>query len=1161
VVPLTARAQVLPTETLEFAALADTYVDSDEADMNFGGSAALWIDGSPRRIALLRFAVAGVAGRRVLSARLRLAVTDKSDSGGRVHLVQDAGWREDTVTWDTRPALAAPVLASLGAVAAGTAVEFVLDGAIPGDGAYGLALESASADGAVYVGSESPTGQRPTLVLTVDAGPEPSLVIRQPAAGTTFYAGDVITLQGAASDLAEGDLSHAIVWSSHLDGFLGTGAVLRVRLRPGLHALTAAVFDRDHHSASAGMGLTVTAPPPGNAEPLVAIVAPLEGRVVTAGRILTFSGSADDLEDGDLGAALRWTSDLAGPLGTGTTLARALGEGTHRITATATDGGGLDGSAAITVHVVPAPGVTFTPVADAYVDAGESSANFGAADVLEADANTQRVGYLRFVVAGTGGQVVRAVLQLRVAGESGAESDSGGSLVVLSNPTWSEGAVTFRNRPPVNGPVPAGAARVGRGQAVEFDVSATVIRDGTYDFALVSASSDGVTYTSRESDTPPRLVLTLRGQAPTVTIGAPTAGQVVFAGVPVTLAASAIDLEDGNLGSRIGWRSSLDGPLGTGARLTVNTLRPGVHVLTASVTDSDGGTSADEVQLRVRSANTAPRVTILAPAADASSPAGTPLTLRATASDDFDGDLSARVEWSSSVSGPLGVGGTLAVTLREGVHLLSAAVADSDGIRVAVQTRLTITPTPPVVQITAPAAGATAVLGARVTLTATAIDATDGNLSAALRWTSDRDGALGVGGTISTTALSPGVHVLTASVTDRGGLVGSAQRLFLVQVRAGQFGFQDFSFGSGADQDDNRLTASKPESKLWYHDRAWWGTLYTPAGRGHRIHRLDVRTQQWIDTGVLVDERPGSRQDVLSEGDRLYVVSRGTSSGKRNRVLRYSYTPASGAYTLDAGFPVNIAGGGTEAMTIAKDSTGRLWVAYTLGKKVLVNRTVGDDTQWGSPFTVPVSQGTSVHADDIAGVEVLPGAIGVFWSNQRTDAFYFAVHDDTAAPTTGWRLEIPARGGKVADDHFNLKLAPDGRLFVAVKTSATSSSASLIGLLVRAPQGTWSPLHQVATVGVHSTRPTCLLDEVRRRIYVFYSPNESGIYYKSTDIDAIRFPSGIGTVFIDSNSTSDINNPTTTKQNVTPSTGIVVVASSPGGRSYWHNMLFPDLLP
>src|SRR5207244_2266459 len=54
-------------------------------------------------------------------------------------------------------------------------------------------------------------------------------------------------------------------------------------------------------------------------------------------------------------------------------------------------------------------------------------------------------------------------------------------------------------------------------------------------------------------------------------------------------------------------------------------------------------------------------------------------------------------------------------------------------------------------------------------------DTIDGDLGATIRWTSDRDGALGTGTSISTKTLSLGPHTLTAAATNSGNLTGSAQ--------------------------------------------------------------------------------------------------------------------------------------------------------------------------------------------------------------------------------------------------------------------------------------------------------------------------------------------------------------------------------------------------
>src|SRR5205823_14048435 len=90
---------------------------------------------------------------------------------------------------------------------------------------------------------------------------------------------------------------------------------------------------------------------------------------------------------------------------------------------------------------------------------------------------------------------------------------------------------------------------------------------------------------------------------------------------------------------------------------------------------------------------------------------------------------------------------------------------------------------PPVVTITAPAAGARSVQGTPVSLTASATDREDGSLAAAITWTSSRDGALGTGGSLTLSTLTAGVHTLTASVTDSGGRTASASRSITVSGR------------------------------------------------------------------------------------------------------------------------------------------------------------------------------------------------------------------------------------------------------------------------------------------------------------------------------------------------------------------------------------------
>jgi len=94
----------------------------------------------------------------------------------------------------------------------------------------------------------------------------------------------------------------------------------------------------------------------GNQPPLVTITAPPDASVFTEGDLIAFTGTAIDTEDGDISGALSWSSDLDGPLGTGSSVSTStLSAGTHSITASVTDSGGAPGSNVITVTVVGAP--------------------------------------------------------------------------------------------------------------------------------------------------------------------------------------------------------------------------------------------------------------------------------------------------------------------------------------------------------------------------------------------------------------------------------------------------------------------------------------------------------------------------------------------------------------------------------------------------------------------------------------------------------------------------------------------------------------------------------------------------------------------------------------------------------------------------------------
>jgi hypothetical protein len=157
-----------PTQTtLTIDASGDAYTLRDSPKSNFGSAATLLVDASPEARSYLKFNVAGIGTKSVVSAKLRLYAADPSAVGGILHRVTSTSWKENSIKWNGQPAYTATVVGSLGAVAAGSWYEIDVKSVIGADGVYSFALRSTSTDGAAYSSREGAAANRPQLVIVV----------------------------------------------------------------------------------------------------------------------------------------------------------------------------------------------------------------------------------------------------------------------------------------------------------------------------------------------------------------------------------------------------------------------------------------------------------------------------------------------------------------------------------------------------------------------------------------------------------------------------------------------------------------------------------------------------------------------------------------------------------------------------------------------------------------------------------------------------------------------------------------------------------------------------------------------------------------------------------------------------------------------------------
>lgn len=298
-------------------------------------------------------------------------------------------------------------------------------------------------------------------------------------------------------------------------------------------------------------------------------------------------------------------------------------------------------------------------------------------------------------------------------------------------------------------------------------------------------------------------------------------------------------------------------------------------------------------------------------------------------------------------------------------------------------------------------------------------------------------------------------------------------------------------------------TKDKPQSKTWTYGGKHWAVM--TKSDGAYLWRLDGNT--W--TSVLkLASTTYARADCKPVGNVTHIL---LERGVASHLVSVEFVPKTGSYKLWSArtgrVPIAL-DEGVETATLEMDGAGRMWIASDGRTTMNVRYSDFPYAVWSGPVTVA----DNVLDDDICSVIAMPaaGKIGVFWSNQNTRRFGFKTHIDGQEPSFWSTDEVPAGssainvGGGMADDHMNLKVAADGTLYAAVKTSYDKTNYPRLALLVRRPAGTWDHLYTISQTG---TRPIVWLNEAAGKLKIIYAAAENGgdILYRETAIGNIAF--------------------------------------------------------
>jgi len=159
--------------TVTLTSIADTYVDGNNSGTNYGGLSRMEVDGSPVKIAYIKFDISSLAGKNITSAKLRIRGNADTSAGSNgtqnVKVTSTTSWSESLMTYSNRPT-SSSAIATISGFAPSTWSSAIVTGAVQskiGQSTISFTIDSGSGDNIIFYSRQADSD--PQLVVTYDS--------------------------------------------------------------------------------------------------------------------------------------------------------------------------------------------------------------------------------------------------------------------------------------------------------------------------------------------------------------------------------------------------------------------------------------------------------------------------------------------------------------------------------------------------------------------------------------------------------------------------------------------------------------------------------------------------------------------------------------------------------------------------------------------------------------------------------------------------------------------------------------------------------------------------------------------------------------------------------------------------------------------------------